>query len=130
MILKKFINLTCLLLLVSALIIPTSAYASTSTTQSNSKTSFFQSFSVSTVLTYFNSGKGTVDYQNYSNNNGDNQYGTNESWWDSLVNWWCNDDGGSTSGGTNDECTDNKGSWGNDDGCVDSAEIWKRWYCN
>jgi hypothetical protein len=130
LILKKLTNLICLVLLVSALLIPTSAYASTFTTPSSSKNGFFQSFSVSTILSYFNNDKGKIDYQNYSNYSGGNHDGSNNNWWDCLVNWWCNDNGGHHGGGDNDECTNNKGTWGNDDGCLDSAEVWKRWYCN
>lgn len=129
LILKKLTNLICLVLLVSALLIPTSAYASTFTTPSSSKNGFFQSFSVS-ILSYFNNDKGKIDYQNYSNYSGGNHDGSNNNWWDCLVNWWCNDNGGHHGGGDNDECTNNKGTWGNDDGCLDSAEVWKRWYCN
>ncbi|MCM3724938.1 hypothetical protein M3226_04395 [Neobacillus cucumis] len=126
---KAILSFTLVLIVFSTLVIPTSTYASTYSTQSNSSSGFSQTFSLSYLLTIFNNDSYKNNYQYYSleKNNYDNRY--EDDWWESFLKW-CNGEGSGGGGDHDDECQDNKGSWGNDDGCLDSAEIWKRWYCN
>ncbi|PLS07825.1 hypothetical protein [Neobacillus cucumis] len=123
---KAIISFSLVLVVVCTLMIPTSTYASTNTTQSNNSSGFFQTFSLSYLLTIFNNDNPKVDYQNNYSDTNSYDY-PSKDWWDSFLKW-CN--GGSYDGGGNTgECKDSKYSWSNDDGCLDSAEIWKRWYC-
>ncbi|MEH7545741.1 hypothetical protein [Neobacillus vireti] len=125
---KAIISFTLVLIVVSTLMIPTSTYASTYSTQSNSNSGFSQTFSLSYLLTIFNNDSYKNDYQYYSVEKNNSDKRNDDDWWESFLKW-CNG-GSSGGGGDHDECQDNKGSWGNDNGCLDSAEIWKRWYCN
>ena len=125
---KAVISFTLILVVVCTLLIPTSTYASSTTTQTNTSSSgFFQSFSLTSLLTLFNTTNNKVSYPNTSDGKSNYDY-PSEDWWTSFLKW-CN--GSSYGGGGNTyECKDSKYSWGNDDGCLDSAEIWKKWYCN
>jgi hypothetical protein len=129
--LKTIKSLVFILLLVCAIMLPTSAYASDNTTESISQYGFLQTFSLANIFSFFNKDYKAGDYHDYSwNNDGyhdryDDDHHDDDDWWDDFCKWW-NGDGG---GGHDDECRESKGSWGNDDGCIDSAEIWKRWYC-
>lgn len=123
------------LLLVSALMLPTSAYAY-DTSESGSQDGFLQTFSLSTIFSFFNKDYQSGNYQDYSwdkdgnHDRYDDDYHDGGDWWDDFCKWW--NGGGHDGGGDHgdDDCWDNKGgSWGNDDGCLDSAEIWKKWYC-
>jgi hypothetical protein len=70
------------------------------------------------------------DYQSYSKDNNYQYEKNKDAWWEAFRKWLCDyDKGGHNGGGGYDPCRDSKGGWGNDDGCIDSAEIWKRWYC-
>ncbi|PFP29474.1 hypothetical protein COJ96_10005 [Bacillus sp. AFS073361] len=122
---KGIISLIGTLLIVCTLMIPTSAYASSATTQTNSTGGFFLTISYSDLFSFFKNENKIKDFQYNSSYSGGHE---KDNWWDSFCMWW--NSRGHNSGGTDDECKNDKYSWGNDDGCLDSAEIWKRWYCN
>lgn len=136
MYLKKVTSLMMIFLLISAFIIPTSAFASTSATQSNSNSGFFQT--ICNFFSFSNNDKNTLDYQTESYNNGGssgnkNNDNSSQSGWDCFLNWWCygdtggnHHDGGGNGGG--DGCCQDGGSWSNDNGCTGSDQIWKKWY--
>ncbi|MEH7495073.1 hypothetical protein [Neobacillus niacini] len=108
-------------LLISVFIIPTSVYASSNTTQANSSSESF----LTNFFSYFNIEKrGEDDQYNYT------YYESNNSdWLVSLVSWFKSNKDGHYDDWDKEQCTNDKTSWSNDDGCLDSAEIWKRWYC-
>ncbi|MGD6816385.1 hypothetical protein ACQCVE_04810 [Metabacillus sp. 113a] len=106
---KRIRNLLFVLLLAGALSFPVSAFAGAG--QSQSQAGFFLFFSFSLHLSR------TVSYS-YTNH----QHG--EDWLGHLISWWKN----------YDRRGRDKGLWcqqggGNDDGCLTSAEVWKRWDC-
>jgi hypothetical protein len=116
----KRVLLTTLLIFV--FVIPTSVYASSNTTQSSSSESFLTNF-----LSYFNFVNRDEDYDNQNNHN---YYESNtDDWLISLVNWFKFSKDGNYNDWEKEQCTNAKWGWGNHDGCIDSAEIWKRWYC-
>lgn len=109
-------------LLIFVFVIPTSVYASSNTTQASTSKSFLTNF-----LSYFN--KLGEDKQ-YDNQNNHNYYESNTNdWLISLVNWFKSNKDGHYDDWDKEQCTNDKRGWGNDNGCIDSAEIWKRWYC-
>jgi hypothetical protein len=133
--LKTIKGLVFILLLVCAIMLPTSAYASDNTTESISQYGFLQTFSLANIFSFLNKDYKAGDYHDYSwNNDGyhdryDDDHHDDDDWWDDFCKWWNGDGGHDGGGGHDDECRESKGNWGNDDGCIDSAEIWKRWYC-
>jgi hypothetical protein len=111
-------------LLIFVFVIPTSVYASSNTNQASTSESF-----LTNLLSYFNFDKRGEDKQ-YDNQNNHNYYESNTNdWLISLVNWFKSNKDGHFDDWNKEECTNDKWGWGNDDGCIDSAEIWKRWYC-
>ena len=123
---KRIKGLIFVSIFTCSLIIPTSAFAATNTTQSYSNTGVLQL--ISTFLSSFNTKTTVANIQTTTNKNGTYSNSGNDDWYSCFWNWLCGGDKGN--GGDDDQCKNTQGSWGNDDGCVDSAEIWKRWYCN
>ncbi|OIK15474.1 hypothetical protein BIV60_09405 [Bacillus sp. MUM 116] len=121
---KRIKELIFMGIFIGSLIIPTSALASSNTSQSSSYTGINQF--ISDLFSFFNKDSlGTV--QNTSKNNVPNNQASDD-WWDCFLKWLCNEE--KHDGKDDDQCKDKKGKWGNEDGCLSSAEIWKRWYCN
>ncbi|MCM3568195.1 hypothetical protein [Neobacillus mesonae] len=122
-------NLFFFMVLGWVLLSPASAYAS-----SDDDAKFFDTSSFTSILSYLH--LDGENYQDYSSDKNDfssyDNYKNDKNWWGSFWDWLCDyDKGDYHNGGDNNQCTDQKKwSWGNDDGCLDSAEIWKKWYCN
>lgn len=109
-------------LLIFVFVIPNSVYASSNTTQSSSSESFLTNF-----LSYFNFGNPDEHDDNQNNHN---YYESNTNdWLISMVSWFKSSKDVHYNDWEKEQCTNDKMGWGNDDGCIDSAEIWKRWYC-
>jgi hypothetical protein len=124
---KAIMTFTFFLFLFSSMMIPTSAFASDTETENNDN-GFFQSFSLSSILALIKNDSPESAAQNY--NSDIVNYRETDNWWAGFVKWWCSGDSGHNDGGDTDgECRDLRGSWGNHDGCKDSREIWKWWYC-
>jgi hypothetical protein len=128
-VLKQIICLVFLILFLSAFVVPASSFAST-TTNTPTDTNFGLVQNLSNLFSIFTSNN--IDGKNQNTSNSTLGYYENNSnnWLDCILNWFnCDNKGGNQGGGDNCQCKDDKGTWSNDNGCVSSDEIWKKWYC-
>lgn len=114
--LSKILKMLCLIILVSAILLPTSAFAASS--DHNSKKSFFSGFSsIFSFLTSSNTHQKNDDYgKHYS-----------EKDWGG--NWWNGgrDKGNDWDKDQDDDDDDDDGKWDKDK--HNSRKLWKNYYC-
>lgn len=147
-------RLICTLIFIFALVIPTSAFASSGQYQSNSNHGLFQDICDFFSFGSNHKGKDYNDYGGKGHDNDhdgkdygdhdDNDYGhhgdkdDDDDCWDWLWDWWCggggghhgDDDGGHHGGGDDGDNQCKHGNFSNDDGCTTSKDVWKWWFCH
>jgi hypothetical protein len=103
--------------------LPTIASATSNTNQEDNS-NYFQVFA--NFFSFINN----TNEKDYSGTTYSYYDKENKNWWDSWFNWsWDHKNEHNDDDWDWDECKDDKWGWSNDDGCIDSAEIWKKWYC-
>jgi hypothetical protein len=130
--LKKLKNLIFLSIVICGLIIPTSAFASNSTVQSASNTGISQA--ISNFFSMFDKSTTSGSVQNTTINSSNYSSMNSSDLFDCFWNWLSkgNNNGESNSGGTKDDdgqCQTEDCNFGNNNGCLSSADVWKDWYC-
>ncbi|MDR7079153.1 hypothetical protein J2Y03_004210 [Neobacillus niacini] len=124
---RRLRKLSFTLVLISVLISPTFAFATSNNSQ-ESNSDYFQA--LANYFSFINNDKSSEYYQEDNSINYNYYDKDNKNWWDSLFNWsWGHINEHNDDDWDWDECKDDKWGWGNDNGCIDSTEIWRKWYC-